>query len=341
MSFEFEEKSELSHTPQVENPVRVIRFPHCNKGNEMKPYRGLNVWLAFSLHPADMGSTCQAAEWGPLPTRFPIPLLMFSSPSSRFLCPAMRFVTSHNPQDAKSWLFVNNTQPWSESSDSQTKALSWLGSTTANSLALNWQGKTQRERERKRWELEQQQQTQCTSKNHHLLQLKTALVLIHLYTKGEEIRTAVASLYPLALPSHFACLQIFFLPTPLLFSHPSLRSLAPSTLRAASHQHLAERSLFVRLQKERRVAERAECRCIRPGRFVFLLPHRFQCKAADWDRGPSNLQSDFLPCAGGNLCLRFSERHTQSGWRAAFSALCAAVLPREMCPWTVNTYSND
>lgn len=150
MSFEFEEKSELSHTPQVENPVCVIRFPHCNKGNKMKPYRGLNVWLAFSLHPADVGSICQAAEWGPLPTRFPIPLLMFSSPSSWFLCPAMRFVTSHNPQDAKGWLFVNNTQPWSESSDSQTKALSWLSSTTANSLALNWQGKMQREREKEK-----------------------------------------------------------------------------------------------------------------------------------------------------------------------------------------------
>jgi len=45
-----EKKIELSHTPQVENPVHVIQFLHCNKGNKMKPYRGLNGDVLFTFH---------------------------------------------------------------------------------------------------------------------------------------------------------------------------------------------------------------------------------------------------------------------------------------------------
>lgn len=36
MSVEFGEKIELSHTPQVENPVHVIHFIHYKKGSKMK-----------------------------------------------------------------------------------------------------------------------------------------------------------------------------------------------------------------------------------------------------------------------------------------------------------------
>lgn len=41
MPFEFGEKTELSHTHQVENPVHVIHYPHCNKGNKTEALQGL------------------------------------------------------------------------------------------------------------------------------------------------------------------------------------------------------------------------------------------------------------------------------------------------------------
>lgn len=73
-SEEKKNKIELSHTSQAENPDHLIHFLHCNKGNKMRPYGGLNgdVWLAFSLHPTDVKSTCQAAERGPLVSSFVI-----------------------------------------------------------------------------------------------------------------------------------------------------------------------------------------------------------------------------------------------------------------------------
>lgn len=69
MSFEFVEKIELSHTPQVENPVCVTCFLHRNKGNKMKPYRGLNghVCLAFSLYPMYRKEPAKLLSEAPLP----------------------------------------------------------------------------------------------------------------------------------------------------------------------------------------------------------------------------------------------------------------------------------
>lgn len=50
----------------------------------MRPYEGLNgdVWLAFSLHPTDLKSTCQAAERGPLVSSF---LISFCQVSESFI----------------------------------------------------------------------------------------------------------------------------------------------------------------------------------------------------------------------------------------------------------------
>lgn len=41
MSFEFGEKIELSHTPQVENPVHVIHSLLYNKGIRIEAVQGL------------------------------------------------------------------------------------------------------------------------------------------------------------------------------------------------------------------------------------------------------------------------------------------------------------
>lgn len=49
-TFEFREKIELSHTPRVENPVSVGWFPHCNKGNKMKPYRARIAMHVLLFH---------------------------------------------------------------------------------------------------------------------------------------------------------------------------------------------------------------------------------------------------------------------------------------------------
>ena len=79
-----------------------------------------------------------AAEWGPLATWFLIPLVLFLSLSSKFLCPAVCFAISLKPRDSKGWIFMSSTQPRSASAVSHTKPLAWLHSTTANSLARNW-----------------------------------------------------------------------------------------------------------------------------------------------------------------------------------------------------------
>lgn len=117
MSFEFREKKnlkiELSHTSQVENPDHVIHFLHCNKGNKMRPYRGLNgdMWLAFSLHPTNMKSTCQAAERGPLVSWFVIPFVVLLAFHLNFSVHSRSgFVISLPPQGTKDWIFTNSTQ---------------------------------------------------------------------------------------------------------------------------------------------------------------------------------------------------------------------------------------